>query len=258
VRAEGGWARVRSAFRATARESGMGFWTDLNLTIFHAINGLCGWSPSLDQFVGNLDVFGLKGLALMGTFGALWFQTGADQARKREILIAMLVAMSLSIFVIRAISFLAPFEQRPMFTPDIGYRAPLFKFHYTIEDWSSFPSDQAGMMFSLATGCWFASRLWGALFGVFSVIAMLARVYVGGHYPGDVFIGAMVGVIVTIALTVRPARAFIAPPFLAVERRAPSLFYGLLFAGLFETGIMFGTVRTLGKAALQLLTGTHA
>jgi hypothetical protein len=96
------------------------------------------------------------------------------------------------------------------------------------------------------------------LFGVFSILAMLARVYVGGHYPGDILVGALMGISITIALNTNPVRAFIAAPFLAVERRAPALFYGLLLSGLFEAGVMFGTVRSIGKAIFHALTGVHS
>ena len=41
-------------------------------------------------------------------------------------------------------------------------------FHY--EAWSAFPSDQASMMFALATGFWFASRPAGILVAIFSVM----------------------------------------------------------------------------------------
>src|ERR1700730_1519750 len=200
----------------------MAFWTDLNLLIFHVINGFCGWSPLLDRLMSNLDNFGLKGIALMAMYGVLWFQPGKDQARRHEILVVTLVAMSLTILAIRAISFGTPFEVRPMFATDIGYRAPLFKHQYTLEDWSCFPSDQAGMMFSLTVGCWFVSRLGGAMLCVFSILAMLARVYLGGHYPGDILVAALVGISITIALNAEPVRALIAAPFLAVEQRAPA------------------------------------
>jgi membrane-associated phospholipid phosphatase len=236
----------------------MAFWTELNLSIFHAINGFCGRSVSLDRLVSNLDAFGLKGIAISGVFGVLWFKPGEDQARRHEVLVATLVAMSLTILAIRGISLLAPYEVRPMFTPDIGYRAPLYKFMPTQEDWSCFPSDQAGMMFSLTVGCWFASRLAASLMTIFSIVSMLARVYVGGHYPGDVLIGALVGIGITIALNMEPLRAFIAAPFLAIERRAPALFYGVLLAALFEAGVMFSTVRSVGKAIIHLYSGAYS
>ena len=92
---------------------------------------------------------------------------------------------------------------------------------------------------------------------VFSIVSMLARVYVGGHYPGDVLIGALVGIGITIALNIKPIGASIAAPLLAIERRAPALFYGVLLASLFEAGVMFNTVRSVGKAIIHLYTGGY-
>jgi undecaprenyl-diphosphatase len=235
------------------------FWTELNLSIFHAINDVCGRNLSLDLLMGHLEETGLKGMIIMGTFGILWFGLGNDQARRRENLVAMVFAMALSILIIRIIAFISPFQIRPMYAPNIGYRAPLSSIAaYDFENWSSFPSDVAGMLFSFATGFWFASKLWGSLFGVFSTLALLARVYFGIHYPSDVLIGALIGIGVTVLLNANPMRTFIASPILILERRNPAIFYGLLLVILYQASALFNTVRNIGRAILHLLTGTHA
>ena len=58
-----------------------------DISIFQAINGFCGQNPSFDRHILKIDFSALKGLAFMGTFGALWFQRAKDQARRREALI---------------------------------------------------------------------------------------------------------------------------------------------------------------------------
>jgi undecaprenyl-diphosphatase len=235
------------------------FWTELNLSVFHAINGLAARNLSLDRLIGHLEETGLKGIIIMGTFGVLWFGLGSDQARRREGLVAMILAMALSILLIRVIALVTPFQIRPMYATDIGFRTPLSGIGTSnFEAWSSFPSDVAGMMFSFATGFWFASKLWGSLFGVFSVFALLARVYFGIHYPGDVVVGALIGISVTVALNAEPMRTFIAAPALHLERRAPAVFYGFLLVILYESGTLFITVRNIGRAVLHLLTGNHS
>jgi undecaprenyl-diphosphatase len=236
----------------------MAYWQNLNLSIFHAINGFCGSSPFLDRLVAFLDFSGLKGLLFVGTFGVLWFQPGKDQGRRRSTLIVMLLAVAFSILAARLIASVTPFEVRPMHASDIGYRAPLFaERDYLFEPWSGFPSNQATMMFSLATGFWFASRLAGILVGLFSIIAVVARVYLGIHYPGDVFVGALLGIGITALLMSHPIRATLASPFISLEKRLPAFFYGSLFVILFEAGNMFSATRRIGAAVIHIVTGHY-
>jgi undecaprenyl-diphosphatase len=178
----------------------MVYFEDVNLPIFHAINGFCGSSPFLDRVVALIDYPDLKGLVLVATFGAFWFRPGTDQLRVRRALLVALFAMALAIFAARVLAFTLPFEVRPMLMPDIGYRQPLTSKDFNYEAWSAFPSDQAAMMFALATGFWFASRPAGILVAIFSVIALLARVCLGIHYPLDVVVGALIGITAGIFL----------------------------------------------------------
>ena len=70
--------------------------SSIDLTVFHAINGWCGQNIFLDKFMGQLEDLQLKGLAFIGTFGALWFRRSKGQTRQREILILLLFAVVLS------------------------------------------------------------------------------------------------------------------------------------------------------------------
>jgi len=231
----------------------MNFWADLNLTVFHSINGFAGRRGWFDRLMDQIANEDLGGLLIMAIFAALWFQPGVDQARRREILVVQIFAIGATIFVIRAIAIVLPFATRPMFQADIGFRAPMYNFIYGYENWSGFPSDTAGMMFSIASGFWLASKRLGLLFGVFSLAAMVGRIYFGIHFPVDIFIGALIGIIVTVTLNAAPVRRFLSQPILRYEPCKPALFYSLLFAILFETCQLFNTIREIGKAALQLI-----
>lgn len=217
---------------------------ELDLTIFQSINGFCGQNPRLDRFVIRMDFSTLKGLIFMGTFGALWFQRADDQARRRETLVIMLFAILLSIIAARAAAILLPFRIRPMFVSDIGFHAPLFPVG-NYEDWSSFPSDTATYFFVITTGFWLLSRRWGSLWACFSIIVILARVYLGIHYPSDVLAGALLGISITVVINNEFVHARIASPIVAAEQRAPAIFYGLLLPILFEAGTIFHFTRVM-------------
>jgi undecaprenyl-diphosphatase len=231
------------------------FLTNVDQTLFHYINSFCGQSLALDHIANRLESSQVKGLAFSATFGALWFQRVKKQVRQRQTLVLLLVAIVVSIVVARICADLLPFRERPMFRNDIGYQAPLFRLDSYFEEWSSFPSDNAALLFVMTTGFWLVSRWWGLLWLCFSLLALAARVYFGLHYPGDIFAGALIGITITIAINNELVRHRIALPMLIFEKQAPAIFYGLLFPFLYEVSTLFGFTRSVRHTIIHLLLG---
>lgn len=231
----------------------MEFLAGMDLSIFRALNDLCGFSPTLDRVVVHLEV--LKGSLFMGIFGLLWYRPDAERPERREKLLTIVLAVALALIANRVISTLLPFRTRPMYS--VGANPPTFEWHADLEHWSSFPSDNATYLFALATGLWLVSRWWGALFGAFAAFAAMARVYLGIHYPGDVLAGALIGIAVTLAVDRETIRKQIAGPVLRLELRYPSYFYGLLFLVLAEMSGGFPNARRIGVAVVHLFVGYH-
>ena len=228
---------------------------DFDLLLFRYINSFCGQNLMVDHIAGLLDSSSLKGLIFLSTFGALWFKHTKTQARQRETLVLVLFAMLLSLLVARAAADLLPFRVRPMFTSGIEYRPPLFQLHTNLENWSCFPSDTATFVFVMTAGFWLLSRWLGVLWVCFSSVAMAARVYFGIHYPSDELAGALIGLGVTIAINNEFMHARIATPIVAVEQRAPALFYGLLFPFLYEVSTLFDFTRLILHAISRRFVG---
>src|SRR4051794_40016687 len=168
----------------------MDFLAGLDLAMFRALNDLCGSSPTLDRIVVHLEV--LKGSLFMAIFGLLWYRPGPEQAERRERLLVIVLAVAAALVANPGISAPLPVCTRPMY--GVGANAPSFEWHADLEHWSSFPSDNASYLFAIATGLWLISRWWGVLFALFAAFAALARVYLGIHYPGDILVGALIGV----------------------------------------------------------------
>jgi hypothetical protein len=99
------------------------------------------------------------------------------------------------------------------------------------------------------------SKRWGLFFGVFATFVSLARVYQGVHYPGDILVGALIGISISLAVIREPVRKLIAAPILALEPRYPPYFYGVLFLALAEMSAGFPDFRTVGVAVVHLYTG---
>jgi undecaprenyl-diphosphatase len=209
-----------------------------------------------DHIASRLEGGHLKGLAFMSTFGMLWFQRSKTLARQRETLVLLLLAVVLSIVVARALADLLPFRTRPMNAPGIGFRAPLFPRESTLVDWSSFPSDTVAVVFVMTTGFWLLSRWWGLLWACFSVMAATVRTCFGVHYPGDVVAGALIGIGVMIAVNNESMYARIASPIVAMEQRAPAIFYGLLFPLLYEVSTLFAFTVRIRQDILHFFLGS--
>lgn len=217
---------------------------ELDISVFQAINSYCGQNATFDRLLIRLDFSALKGLAFMASFGALWFQRKNDQVWRRETLLIMIFTILLSIVAARAAAIMLPFRIRPMFVPDIGYHAPQYSVG-NYEDWSAFPSDTATYFFVITTGFWLMSRWLGFLWACLSTVVIVARVYLGIHYPSDVLAGALLGTAITLLMNHEFVHARLAAPLLAVEKRAPAIFYGLLFPILFETATIFHFTRVM-------------
>lgn len=219
--------------------------------LYRALNAYCGWSPFLDRAVVHLEV--LKGSIYMGLFGLLWFQPGKDQVRRREMLLAIVLAVAIALVANRILSTALPFRTRPMY--DLGANAPTFEWHADLENWSSFPSDNATYLFAIAAGLWRVAPRWGLFFGLFSTCAASARVFLGIHYPSDVVVGALIGIAVGLLVVRKPLVEAFAPRVLAWEAWQPGYFYGALFLVTAELGSGFPNTRRIGVAIVHLFVG---
>ncbi|MBI2049974.1 MAG: phosphatase PAP2 family protein [Candidatus Staskawiczbacteria bacterium] len=64
---------------------------------------------------------------------------------------------------------------------------------------SSFPSGHAGFYFAFSTVVYCHNKKIGIVFYIASLIIVLARIFVGIHWPSDILAGAVLGILVGLA-----------------------------------------------------------
>lgn len=227
----------------------------IDLWLFHAVNSFCGQSYLLDQivifFASNNFV---KTIPFIVCVWILWLQPQSPRQR-REIITATVVAVILALAITRGLANILPFRVRPYLAPDIGFQAPIIDYNArdVLRDSSSFPSDHATFFFAMTTGLWFISRRLGALFGLFSLLIILQRIYLGFHFPSDILAGALIGILCVMLVNRKTIRRYISAPILWVHAKAPTLYNAAFFVVLFEFGDLFDEVRQILKGSIIVL-----
>ncbi|MER7751796.1 phosphatase PAP2 family protein [Kitasatospora sp. NPDC097643] len=161
------------------------------------------WADAAPHWLDELiKVWSALGLGLFAVFMlyAWWRARGADSAVMARVLaspVIVVLAYGVNSLLKGMVEEVRPCAQIPGSVsletcPGSG-------------DWS-FPSNHTVIAFAAATALWFVDRRLGWIAGLFAVLMGASRVWVGVHYPHDVAVGALVGVLVAIPLALLAAR----------------------------------------------------
>lgn len=196
----------------------------------------------------------LKGGVLTAFLWWAWFRESGRREIDRAILIAGSFSAIVSLAVCRLAAFCLPFRERPAFVPELHFQRPLGMNPDALISWSSFPSDHAGIFFSLATTLFFVSRPAGVFAGMYTALFVcFPRVYTGDHYPSDILVGAAVGIEVTWVLLHEKTRDFMAKRPLRLSKARPALFYATAYVGSLLLTTNFDVIRKLGAVMFRSL-----
>jgi undecaprenyl-diphosphatase len=161
----------------------------LDTTLFNLINGAATRVPPLDGLMRLLvnDYFVPTALCLLAA--ALWFSGENRDARaaNQRAVVSLVVAVLLANVLVKLCNLLY-FRPRPFSVQEVNL---LF---YRPSD-SSLPSNAAAVGFAFAGLGWHRERRLGVVMGVLAGLWGFARVYCGVHYPLDVLVGGLIGVL---------------------------------------------------------------
>lgn len=161
----------------------------LDLYFLNLINGFAGKWDFLDYFfmfcadyLGNVLLFVLV-IFLAINYRKYW----------RMVLEAVIAAV-FTRFVLTALIRWLWFRPRPFLALNF---APLIS--QSAKE-ASFPSGHASFYFALSTIVYYYNKKAGILFFAASFLIAVSRVFVGVHWPSDVFVGAILGILMGIIL----------------------------------------------------------
>ncbi len=220
-----------------------------DLSIIRFFNGFAHQSLTFDNTVALIASRDLpKMWLIIPLLWWFWFQRQDKRETNRDRVLATIAACFMSLLLARSLAAILPFRIRPLQNSALQFRLPYGVSNLTLIGWSSFPSDHAAMVASLATGIFLISRAPGLLSAVYALaVVLLPRLYLGIHYPTDLIVGTLIGICTSCLAHTEQIRARIADPFRKWLDRHPQSFYAFAFLLTWQMANQFDDLRTLGS-----------
>lgn len=145
------------------------------MELFNLINGIAGKSLFLDYLMISFTHLGIVVLAIFILL-----------KRDKKLIIKSLLSITLT-FIIDFIINSIYYKPRPFVDHQVNKLIDKSAS-------SSFPSGHSMRAFTLAQNIYFKDKKLGLLSYFIAGIVAISRIYVGVHYPIDIFIGALIGI----------------------------------------------------------------
>jgi len=157
---------------------------NIDLYLFNLVNGLAGRWAWLDYFsIFCAEYLGYILLFVLALFLAVNFK------KYWKMVFEALVAAFVTRFIIaEAVRFIW-FRARPFVAENF---IPLIN---QSPKEASFPSGHATLFFAISTIVYFYNKKVGIFFFIASFFIIIARVFVGVHWPSDILAGAILGIL---------------------------------------------------------------
>jgi undecaprenyl-diphosphatase len=156
-----------------------------------AVNIVAHRWPALDYALVLFERFNApKGVALLALAYAAFTAVETPLARWRLVLGS--VAASAAAAASRLFQLSLPNLPRPLFDPALHFTPPYGADLQAMHDWSSYPSDNAALLFGIAYAVWLTEKRIGALAMTVFALSAFSRIYGGLHYLTDILGGCLV------------------------------------------------------------------
>jgi len=218
-------------------------------------NQFAGRSIVLDKCMYDiLDTSLLNGGVFLAAYWWLWFE--ADEsgvpAQRRNVVVALLAVIGVA-GALKLLKVLLPFRYCPLNNPDLGLRLPHGVDPTLLNDFSSFPSNHAALFFALSVPLWMRSRWWGAAAAAWTLLVIcLPLLYLGYHWPSDIFAGAVVGVALMLLLCRLIGATGLPDRVVRFSATHPPAFYAIAWLVALEIAVRFDAVQAFFSDAARL------
>lgn len=171
---------------------------DFNTKVFYFINSGAGYYTWLDTFVIFLTTYLVQIVfVVVGVYFFIWLPFVITKASVRRLhLLAQAAEMAIALcttwIVVKVIKFVVA-HPRPFETLLDS------NLLVVIKGGDSFPSGHSALSFALATTIYLHHKRLGILLFGFAILVAYSRMYVGVHYPLDVFAGMLLGMLIPYA-----------------------------------------------------------
>ncbi|HZR32013.1 MAG TPA: phosphatase PAP2 family protein [Terriglobales bacterium] len=229
-----------------------GAWRAIDSSILRFVYHFTHRSATFDHAIVLLsgNTF-LKGAIVVAVIWWLWFRTQND-IEKQESVLAAIIAGFAGLALARLLALILPFRLRPLDDPQLAPQFPT-AMAGSFERWSSFPSDHAVLFFAIATGLFFVSRRAALfIFAYITLIVCLPRLYLGIHYPTDIFAGVALGVGLGWFFHLSAVRRAVTWWPMKLLNYDAAFFYGCFFIVTYQIAELFESVREVGRFLIQL------
>src|SRR5579884_4177695 len=147
--------------------------------------------------------------------GLLWFLSRPNGDRKWKLACA-------SGYASAAVGYVIAFVIHHVYDRPRPYEAHRIAHPWSSSTDASFSSDHTTVSFAIAFAVLAYDRVAGAVFIVIAAIIGVGRLFIGAHYPGDVAMGVVIGLVAAIVV-LRLLRPFVALVVGYVERATDPL-----------------------------------